>query len=226
MCVDDHSSYKLAQFVGHKKNAKTVLNAMQKLLKRVPGKVGQVRTDKGGEFASFKKFLNKEQIQYVPLDSYQKAYAAEKFIGDFRKLYRKYQAYSGKKDLHKIMQPLINSMNKKYSRITKMTPIEATNISRSGEVFKNKYGHYYQKRITNAFPDPKYKEGDHVRTINFKNAGEEHSKLDKNKQKFSTSVFRIYKVLPETYPQQYLLIDQEDKVINRRFIDRHLIAQK
>ena len=226
MCVDDHSSYKISQYVGHKKHSKTVKNALEKLLKRLPRKPGQIRTDKGGEFAGFKNFLNKNEIQYVPLDSYQKAYAAEKFIGDFRKLFRKYQSYTGKKDLHKIMQPLVSTMNRKYNRVTKMTPLEATQMSRAGEVFHNKYGSAYSKMVENSFPKAKYKEGNKVRTINFKNAAEEGLPMNKSRQKFSSSVFTVYKVLPETHPQQYLLTDEQNNLIGRRFIDRHLILQK
>ena len=224
-CQDDFSGFKMAQFIGHKKNAKSSANAMRKILSKLPTKPAQIRTDQGGEFANFKKI--DKNIKHVSLNSFQKAYNAEKLIGEFRKLYRRYQEYTGRKDVQKILPKLINSMNKKKSRITKMAPIEAIKIENAGKVFKNKFSKNYMQRSYNTFPqNTKYKKGDKVRVLDFRNATEEKSNFDKKKKRYSSAVFTIKEVLPATSPQQYLIEDSYGKIINRRFIDRHLIIQK
>jgi len=225
MCIDDHSNYKLAQFIGQKKTAKSVQNALEKLLKRIPSSVGQIRTDLGGEFSKLKGFLKEKNISYVGLDSYQKAYNAEKFIGDFRKIYRRYKTYTKHKDLHKIMPSIVNSMNKKYSRVLKMTPLEATNPLKSGLVFHNKYGNHFENKQFNSFPNSKYKVGDRVRIKDFRNAAEEKSTMVKKERNYSQTVFIVHSVIPDTWPQQYIIADEDGRVIRRRFIDRHLIIE-
>lgn len=221
MCIDDHSGMKYAQYVGNRKTASSTLRAMQKILKRMPVRPARIRIDRGTEFAALRTYLSKEKIALTHLDTYQKAYNAEAFIGQLRKLFRRYKTKTNRQDIRPAIQSLVNSMNKKYNRVIKMSPEEAANPANAGIVFKRRFLSHLRHRF--EMPEPKYREGTRVRILNFKNAAEEKSTLTKHQQRYSSTVFTVYKALQDTYPQQYLLSDSEGNIISRRFLERHLI---
>lgn len=220
LCIDDHSGMKFAHFVGNRKTASSTLGAFKKIIAQMPHKPGRVRIDRGTEFVGLKKFLKDNKIQLSHLDTYQKAYNAEKFIGELRKIFKRYKTKTERKDIRPIIQNIISTMNKKYNRVIKMSPRQAFDPKNSGLVFEKRFLQHLNKKLT--MPPPKYKVGDTVRVINFKNAAEEKSLL-KPMQRYSSTIFRIYKALEETYPQQYLLMDENEKIISRPFLERHII---
>lgn len=224
MCVDDHSGMKYAQYVGNKKTAESTSRAFAEILKKMPTTPARVRIDRGTEFAKLDKMFKDRKIAISHLDTYQKAYNAEKFIGELRRIFRCYKTKTGRQDIRPIIQKIVSSMNNKYNRVTKMTPLQAMKQQNAGLVFERRYLHHLQQGL--SMPNPKYKAGDHVRCIIFKNAAEEKSSLSKRVGRYSSTVFSIYKAVPETYPQQYLLQDEQGNIISRRFMERHLIDVK
>lgn len=228
MCADDFTNYRLGQFVGHRKTAKATTNAMAKILTAIPKKmhVNTIRTDYGSEYAGFEKFLKDKDIKYVPLKSYFKAYNAEKMIRDVRQVLKRYSQKYNKKVSPKIIKTIIRSLNNRHNRIMKMSSIDALNVENYGKVFERKFGSYIKAKRDNVNIKEmaKYRRGDKVRVLAYRNIIEERSQLSKKPTRYSTTIFRVFKPIPETYPIQYFLIDENSgQFINKRFLESHLI---
>lgn len=225
MCIDDHSGLKFSEFAGNRKTANSTKRALEKIFSRMPRMPMRLRVDKGREFSSLKSFLASKKIAFSQLDSYQKAYNAEAFIGQLRKIYRRYQTYSGKKDIRPIIQSIVTSMNKKRNRVTGLTPIEASKMQNAGQVFEKRFSKHLEKMRENydVSKIAKFPLNSKVRVISYRNASEEKSLLKKG-PRYSSTIFTVYKQVNGSFPIQYMLKDDKGVVINRRFIERHLVS--
>ena len=155
LCVIDIFS-KYAWVVPLKdKKGVSIATAFQSILKQSNRKPNKIWVDKGSEFynASFKKWLQDNDIVMYSTNNEGKSIVAERFIRTLKSKIYKYMTSISKYKLDDIVDKYINT----YDTTIKMKPID---------VKDNTYINI-DKEINNK--DPKFKVGDRVRISKYKN---------------------------------------------------------
>ena len=192
-----------------RKDAKSVLEGFQKLIKQVKV-IRNLQTDQGKEFLNrvMKSFYKQHNIHHYYTHSETKASVAERFIRTLKeKLYR---IFTHKKIPRYIdvLKSVLKSYNASKHRSTGYAPIDVT-PDLEPEIFEKLYGY-------RAKPSFKFDIDDRVR-------------ISKTKRTFhkgylpswSYEIFTIYKRFP-TYPPTYVLKDLKDEVVGGRFYEAEL----
>ena len=159
LCVIDIYS-KYAWVVPLKdKKCVSIVNAFQSILKKSNRKPNKIRVDKGSKFyhRSMKSWLEKNDIEMYVAHNEGKSVVAERFIRTIKnKIYKQMTSIS-RNVYNDKLDDIVNEYNKTKLRITKMKPIN---------VKDNTYIDFGKEVNDN---DPKFKIGDHVRILKFKN---------------------------------------------------------
>ena len=206
LCVIDLFS-KYAWVVPLKdKKGISVVTAFQSILKQSNRKPNKIWVDKGSEFynASFKKWLQDNDIVMYSTHSEGKSVVAERFIRTLKsKIYKHMTSISKNVYIDKL-DDIVNECNNTYHTTIKMKPID---------VKVNTYIHT-DKEINNK--DPKFKVGDRVRISKYKNI------LAKAyTPNWSEEVFVIKKV-KNTVPWTYVINDLNGEEITGRIYEKEL----
>ena len=136
-----------------------IVNAFQSVLNKSKRKPNKIWVDKGSEFynASFKKWLQDNDIVMYSTNNEGKSVVAERFIRTLKsKIYKYMTSISKNKYIHKL-NVIVNKYNNTYHTTIKMKPIDVkdnTYINTNKEI---------------NYKDPKFKVGDYVRISKHKN---------------------------------------------------------
>ena len=159
LCVIDIFS-KYAWVVPLKdKKVVSIVKAFQSILKQSNRKPNKKWVDKGSEFynASFKKWLQDNDIVMYSTNNEGKSVVAERFIRTLKSKIYKHMTSISKNVYIDNLNDIVNEYNNTYHNTIKMKPID---------VKVNTYINT-DKEINNK--DPKFKVGDHVRISKYKN---------------------------------------------------------
>ena len=141
------------------KKGKSIVTAFQSILKRSNRKPNKIWVDKGSEFynASFKKWLQYNDIVMYSTNNEGKSVVAERFIRTLKsKIYKHMTSISKNVYINKL-NDIVDEYNNTYHTTIKMKPI---NVKDNTYINTN-------KEINNK--DPKFKVGDRVRISKYKN---------------------------------------------------------
>ena len=159
LCVIDlFSKYAFVVPLKYKKGISTV-NAFQSILNKSKGKPNKIWVGKGSEFynASFKKWLQDNDIVMYSTNNQGKSVVAERFIRTLKSKIYKYMTSISKNVYIDKLNAIVNKYNNTYHTTIKMKPIDVkdnTYINTNKEI---------------NYKDPKFKVGDYVRISNYKN---------------------------------------------------------
>ena len=165
--------------------------------------------DKGSEFynASFKKWLQDNDIVMYSTRNEGKSVVAERFIKTLKNKIYKYMTSISKNMYTNKLDDIVNEYNNTYHTAIKMKPIDLkvnTYINTNKEVNDK---------------DPKFKVGDHVRMSKYKNIFAKGYTPN-----WSEEVFVIRKV-KNTVPWTYVSNDLNGEEITRTFYEKELQKQ-
>ena len=180
--------------------------AFQIILKQSNRKPNKIWVDKGSEFynASFKKWLQDNDIVIYSTHNEGKSVVAERFIGTLKSKIYKYMTLISKNVYIDKLDDIVNEYNNTYHTTIKMKPID---------VKDNTYINT-DKEINNK--DPKFKVGDRVRISKYKNIFAKDCTPN-----WSEEVFIIKKV-KNTVPWTYVVNDLNGKEIMGTFYEKEL----
>ena len=136
----------------------SIVNAFQSVLNKSKRKPNKIWVDKGSEFynASFKKWLQDNDIVMYSTNNEGKSVFAERFIRTLKSKIYKYMTSISKYVYIDKLNTIVNKYNNTYHMI-KMKPID---------VKDNTYTNTNKEII---YKDPKFKVGDYVRISKSKN---------------------------------------------------------
>ena len=206
LCVIDIFS-KYAWVVPLKdKKGVSIATAFQSILKQSNRKPNKIWVDKGSESynASFKKWLQDNDIAMYSTNNEGKSVVAERFIRTLKSKIYKYMTSISKNVYIDKLDDIVNEYNNTYHTTIKMKPID---------VKDNTYINT-DKEINNK--DPKFKVGDRVRISNYKNIFAKGYTLN-----WSEEVFVIKKV-KNTVPWTYVINDLNREEIIGTFYEKEL----
>ena len=134
------------------KKGVSIVTAFQSILKQSNRKPNKIWVDKGSEFynASFKKWLQDNDIIMYSTNNKGKFVVAERFTRTLKSIIYKYMTSISKNVYIDKLDDIVNEYNNTYHSTIKMKPID---------VKDNTYINT-DKKINNK--DPKFKAGDHV----------------------------------------------------------------
>ena len=137
----------------------SIVNAFQSVLNESKRKPNKTWVDKGSEFynASFKKWLQDNDIVMYSTNNEGKSVVAERFISTLKSKIYKYMTSISKNVYIDKLNAIVNKYNNTYQTTIKMKPIDVkdnTYINTNKEI---------------NYKDPKFKFGDYVRISNYKN---------------------------------------------------------
>ena len=159
LCVIDlFSKYAFVVPLKDKKGI-SIVNAFQSVLNKSKRKPNKIWVDKGSEFynASFKKWLQDNDIVMYSTNNEGKSVVAERFIRTLKSKICKYMTSISKNVYIDKLNAIVNKYSNTYHTTIKMKPID---------VKDNTYINT-NKEINNK--DPKFKVGDYVRISKYKN---------------------------------------------------------
>ena len=203
--IDVFSKYAWVVPLKDKKGVSSV-TAFQSILKQSNRKPNKIWVDKGSEFynASFKKWLQDNDIVMYSTNSEGKSVGAERFIRTLKsKIYKHMTSISKNVYIDKL-DDIVNEYNNKYHTTIKMKPID---------VKDNTYINT-DKEINNK--DPKFKVDDRVRISKYKNIFAKGYTPN-----WSEEVFVIKKV-KNTVPWTYVINDLNGEQITGTFYEKEL----
>ena len=203
--IDIFSKYACVVPLKDKKRT-SIVTAFQSILKQSNRKPNKIWVDKGSEFynASFKKWLEDNDIVMYSTHNGGKSVAAERFIRTLKSKIYKYTTAISKNLYIDKLDDIVNEYNNTYHPTIEMKPID---------VKDNTYINT-DKEINNK--DPKFKVGDHVRISKYKNIFGKGYTLD-----WSEEVFAIKKV-KNTVPWTYIINDLNGEEITGTFYEKEL----
>lgn len=217
------SNYSACQFIGYTKKSQSVLRAFERLFDSLPMKPTVVSSDSGTEMSLIPTFLAKHDIKFVKLKSFQHGYYSERLNGFIRSIFRKIKTHKGQGDIRQLMPQIINQINNTPNRITGLTPLQMLKPENAGIVFRKKYsGYLSDKKDFLRHSNYKFSLDQAVRLYNFLSASEQKA-LKSKASTFTSQIFYIHKILPNTYPPSYIVRDSEGFEINRPIREHHLI---
>ena len=159
LCVIDlFSKYAFAVPLKDKKGI-SIVNAFQSILNESKRKPNKIWIDKGSEFynASFKKWLQDNDIIMYSANNEGKSVVAQRFIRTLKSKIYKYMASISKNVYIDKLNAIVNKYNNIYHTTIKMKPI---NVKDNTYINTNKEIDYKH---------PKFKVGDRVRISKYKN---------------------------------------------------------
>ena len=172
------------------KNAQTIKNSFENILKSSKRSPNLIETDRGRDFYSniFQDFLNRKNIRIYSRNSSYSAVFAEKFNRTIRDLLKKPVFEKGDGNWIDILQTITKQYNNKVHSSTKLTPIQASLKKNEGYVYKKILDK--RKKVK-----PKYEIGDLVRTADLKKM---FSKRDTTN--WSYKLYKITEIVNDTIP--------------------------
>ena len=159
LCVIDlFSKYAFVIPLKDKKRI-SIVNAFQSILSKSKRKPNEIWVHKGSEFynASFKKWLQDNDIVMYSTNNEGKSVVAERFIRTLKSKIYKYMTSISKNVYINKLNAIVNKYNNTYHTTIKIKPID---------VKDNTYINI-NKEIN--YKDPKFKVGDYVRISKYKN---------------------------------------------------------
>ena len=184
----------------------SVVNAFQSILNKPKRKPNKIWVDKGSEFynASFKKWLQDNDIIVYSANIEGKSVVAERFIRTLKSKIYKYMTSISKNVYIDKLNALVNKCNNTYHTTIKKKPINVkdnTYINTNKEI-KNKH--------------PKFKAGDYVRISKYKNMFAKGYMSN-----WSEEVFVADKI-KNTVPWTYVINDLNGEEITGTFYENEL----
>ena len=158
LCVIDIFS-KYAWVVPLKdKKGVTIVNAFHKVLDKPDRKPNKIWVNKSSELykGSFKKWLKDNNIEIYSTQNEGTSAVAERFIRTLKSKIYKYTTSISKTVYIDKLDDIVNEYSI-YHRTTKMKPVDV------------KSGNYAEYKVNSNDKDPKFKVGDHVRILKYKN---------------------------------------------------------
>ena len=206
LCVIDIFS-KYAWVVPLKdKKGISIVKAFQSILKQSNRKPNKIWVDKGSEFynAYFKKWLRDNNIVMYSAQNEGKSLVTERFIRTLKSKIYKYMTSISKNVYIDQLDDIVDKYNNTYHTTIKMKPIDV-----KGNTYINA-----DKEIHNK--DPKFKVGDHVRILKYKNIFAKGYMPN-----WSEEVFVIKKV-KNTVPWTYVINNLNGEEITGTFYEKEL----
>ena len=206
LCVIDiFSKYAWVVTLKDKKGV-SIVAAFQSILKQSNRKPNKIWVDKGSEFynASFKKWLEDNDIVMYSTNNEGKSVVTERFIRTLKSKIYKYMTSISKNGYIDKLDEIVNEYNNTYHTTIKMKPID---------VKDNTY--INTDKETND-KDPKFKVGDRVRISKYKNIFAKGYTPN-----WSEEVFVIKKV-KNTVPWTYVINDLNGEEIMGTFYEKEL----
>ena len=187
------------------KKGVSIFNAFQSILKKSNRKPNKIWVDKGSEFYNtyFKKWLKDNSTEMYSSHNAGKSVVAERFIKTLKNKIYKYMT-SISKNVYIDKLDIVNDYNKTCYRTIKMRPIDVkddTYIDFGKEVNDN---------------DPKFKFGDHVRILKYKNIFAKGYSPN-----WSEEIF-IIKKIKNKVPWTYVINDLNNEQIIGTFYENEL----
>ena len=206
LCVIDLFS-KYAFVVSLKdKQGISIANAFQSILNKSKRKPNKIWVDKGSEFynASFKKWLQDNDIIMYSTNNEGKSVVAERFIRTFKSKIYKYMTSISKNVYIDKLNAIVNKCNNTYHTTIKMKPI---NVKDNTYINTNKEINYKH---------PKFKVGNYVRISKYKNIFAKGYMPN-----WSEEVFVVDKI-KNTVPWTYVINDLNGEEITGTFYENKL----
>ena len=206
LCVIDlFSKYGFVVPLKDKKGI-SIVNAFQSVLNKSKRKPNKIWVDKGSEFynASFKKWLQDNDIVMYSTNNDGKSVVAERFIRTLKNKIYKYMTSISKNVYIDKLNAIVNKYNNTYHTTIKMKPIDVkdnTYINTNKEI---------------NYKDPKFKVGDYVRISKYKNIF-----AKRYMPNWSEEVFVVDKI-KNTVPWTYVINDLNSEEITGTFYENEL----
>ena len=159
LCVIDlFSKYAFVVPLKDKKGI-SIVNAFQSILNKSKRKPNKIWVDKGSEFysASFKKWLQDNDIIIYSTNNEGKLVVAERFIRTLKSKIYKYMTSISKNVYIDKLNAIVNKYNNTYHTTIKMKPINVKDNT------------YINTKKEINYKHPKFKVGDYVRISKYKN---------------------------------------------------------
>ena len=198
LCVIDlFSKYAFVVPLKDKKGI-SIVNAFQSLLSKSKGKPYKIWVDKGSEFynASFKKWLQDNDIVMYSTNNEGKPVVAERFIRTLKRKIYKYMTSVSKNVYIDKLNAIVNKYKNTYHTAIKMKPI---NVKDNTYINANKETNY---------KDPKFKVGDYVRISKYKN--------------IFAKGYMLNWIVKNTVPWTYVINDLNGEEITGTFYENEL----
>ena len=206
LCVIDlFSKYAFVVPLKDKKGI-SIVNAIQSILNKSKRKPNKIWVDKGSEFynASFKKWLQDNDIVMYSTNNEGKSVVAERFIRTLKSKIYKYMTSVSENVYIDKLNAIVNKYNNTYHTTIKMKPIDVkdnTYINTNKEI---------------NYKDPKFKVGDYVRISKYKNIFAKGYMPN-----WSEEVFVVNKI-KKTVPWTYVINDLNGEEITGTFYENEL----
>ena len=184
----------------------SIVTAFQSILKQSNRKPNKIWVDKGSEFynASFKKWLQDNDIVMYSTNNEGKSVVAERFIRTLKSNIYKYMTSISKNVYINKLDDIVDDYNNTYHTTIKMKPIDVKDNT------------YINTDKETDDKDPKYKVGDRVRISKYKNIFAKGYTPN-----WSEEVFVIKKV-KNTVPWSYVINDLNGEEIMGTFYEKEL----
>ena len=206
LCVIDlFSKYAFVVPLKDKKGI-SIVNAFQSVLNKSKRKPNKIWVDKGSEFynASFKKWLQDNDIVMYSTNNEGKSVVTERFIRTLKNKIYKYMTSISKNVYIDKLNAIVNKYNNTYHTTIKMKLIDVkdnTYINTNKEI---------------NYKDPKFKVGDYVRISKYKNIFAKGYMPN-----WSEEVFVVDKI-KNTVPWTYVINDLNGEEIPGTFYENEL----
>ena len=203
--IDLFSKYAFVVPLKDKKGI-SIVNAFQSVLNKSKRNSNKIWVDKGSEFynASFKKWLQDNDIVMNSTNNEGKSVVAERFIRSLKSKSYEYMTSISKNVYIDKLNAIVNKYNNTYHTTIKMKPID---------VKDNTYINT-NKKIN--YKDPKFKVGDYVKISKYKNIFAKGYMPN-----WSEEVFVIGRI-KNTVPWTYVINDLNSEEITGAFYENEL----
>ena len=209
LCVIDlFSKYAFVVPLKDKKGI-SIVNAFHSVLNKSKRKPNKIWVDKGSEFynASFKKWLQDNDIVMYSKNNEGKSVVAERFIRTLKSKIYKYMTSISKNVYIDKLNAIVNNYNNTYHTTIKMKPTD---------VKDNTYINTNKDPKDPTYKDPKFKVGDYVRISKYKNLFAKGYMPN-----WSEEVFVVDKI-KNTVPWTYFINDLNGEEITGTFYENEL----
>ena len=206
LCVIDlFSKYAFVVPLKDKKGV-NIVNAFQSILNKSKRKPNKIWVDKGSEFynASFKKWLQDNDIIMYSTNNEGKSVVAERFVRTLKNKIYKYMTSISKNVYIDKLNAIVNKYNNTYHTTITMKPID---VKDNTYINTNKEINYKY---------PKFKVGDYVRISKYKNIF-----AKRYMPNWSEEVFVVDKI-KNTVPWTYVINDLNGEEITGAFYEDEL----
>ena len=179
----------------------SIVNAFQKIISK-GRKPNKIWVDQGGEFYNnlFKRFLKINNIEMYSTHNEGKSVVAEKFIRTLKSKSFKHMTAISKNAYFAVLHDIVNKYNNTVHRTITTKPIDVTSDS------------YAEYNDDSNEDKPKFKVGDHVRILIYKNV---------YAQSWSKEVFAVSKI-KDTVLWAYVISDLNGESIAGAFYEKEL----